>query len=314
MGPFAAGVLHWGEDAAISSPNATMVVSRTLQRYFRQQYDRETIYVPNGAALVSHRLPRQLIEWDLQSENYVLFLGRFSPEKNCDLLIRAFETLRTSMKLVLAGGSSHSDAYVKGLRRHESDSVRFLPWVSGTHLEELLSNAALLSCRQTWKVCPSLFSMPWRLVSVCWPATFPKITKWSRAPASPSATAIRKTWRSCSTCSFKILYSAARPRVENASASRANIFGLKWRALLKKPITTYWAGARASTPNQLKRRIEKMTRFLISLAVLTQALPAFAQLSDSQIRRAIENGNKAGRHPNGLTLNDVQTSVGSGSV
>jgi glycosyltransferase involved in cell wall biosynthesis len=29
------------------------------------------------------------------------------------------------------------------LRRHESDQIRFLPWVSGSDLEELLSNAAL---------------------------------------------------------------------------------------------------------------------------------------------------------------------------
>jgi glycosyltransferase involved in cell wall biosynthesis len=29
------------------------------------------------------------------------------------------------------------------LRRHESDRIRFLPWVSGTDLEELLSHAAL---------------------------------------------------------------------------------------------------------------------------------------------------------------------------
>jgi len=88
-------------------------------------------------------MPHQLIEWDLQPDNYILFLGRFSPEKNCLLLIEAFETLHTSMKLVLAGGSSHSDAYVKSLRDHESDRVRFLPWVSGSDLEELLSNAAL---------------------------------------------------------------------------------------------------------------------------------------------------------------------------
>ena len=47
------------------------------------------------------------------------------------------------MKLVLAGGSSHSDAYVKSLRRHESDQIRFLPWVSGNDLDELLSNTAV---------------------------------------------------------------------------------------------------------------------------------------------------------------------------
>jgi len=120
-----------------------MVVSRTLQQHYRQQYKRDTIYVPNGATLAPRRLPRRLIEWDLLADNYVLFLGRFSPEKNCHLLIDAFENLHTGMNLVLAGGSSHSDAYVKSLRRHESDRIRFLPWVSGSDLEELLANAAL---------------------------------------------------------------------------------------------------------------------------------------------------------------------------
>jgi len=146
-GRIAARVLRWGEAAAVSAPDATMVVSRTLQQHYRQQYKRDTIYVPNGATVAPRRLPRKLIEWDLLADNYVLFLGRFSPEKNCHLLIDAFENLNTGMKLVLAGGSSggssHSDAYAESLRRHESDQIRFLPWVSGSDLEELLSNAAL---------------------------------------------------------------------------------------------------------------------------------------------------------------------------
>ncbi|MGA2965646.1 MAG: glycosyltransferase family 4 protein [Terriglobales bacterium] len=146
-GWLASRVLRWGEAAAVRLPNATMVVSRALQQHYRQQHRRETIYVPNGATPTPRRYPRQLVEWNLRPDNYVLFLGRFSPEKNCHLLIDAFESLHTSMKLVLAGGSSggssHSDSYAQGLRRHESEQVRFLSWVSGTELDELLSNAAL---------------------------------------------------------------------------------------------------------------------------------------------------------------------------
>ena len=44
---------------------------------------------------------------------------------------------------MLAGGSSHSDAYVKVLRQHQSDRVRVLDWVSGDALDELLTNAML---------------------------------------------------------------------------------------------------------------------------------------------------------------------------
>jgi glycosyltransferase involved in cell wall biosynthesis len=142
-GSLAARVLRWGETASAKLPNATMVVSQTLQRHYRDQHGRETIHVPNGASVAQRRFPQKLAEWDLLPDNYVLFLGRFSPEKNCHLLIEAFEKVRTDMKLVLAGGSSHSDSYVDNLKRHESDRIRLLPWVSGGDLEELLSNAAL---------------------------------------------------------------------------------------------------------------------------------------------------------------------------
>ncbi len=142
-GAIAARFLRWGEAAAVTLPNATMVVSQTLRQYYRDQHGRETIYIPNGATIAPRRFPRQLIEWNLLPDNYVLFLGRFSPEKNCHILIDAFEKVHTDMKLVLAGGSSHSNYYVESLRRHESERIRFLPWASGSNLEELLSNAAL---------------------------------------------------------------------------------------------------------------------------------------------------------------------------
>jgi len=139
----ASHILRLGEIAAVTLPNATMVVSHTLQQYYWQRYQRQTTYIPNGAAQVRRCTPRQLTKWGLEPDHYILFLGRFSPEKNCHLLIDAFEHIRTDMKLVLAGGSSHSDAYVKSLRRRQSEQIRFLPWTSGADLEELLSNAAL---------------------------------------------------------------------------------------------------------------------------------------------------------------------------
>ena len=142
-GRIAAAVLRCGERAAVSFPNATMVVSKTLQNYYREHHQRETIYVPNGANRIQRPALEYLREQGLLSDNYVLFLGRLSPEKNCHLLIEAFEKVRTDMKLVLAGGSSHTDGYVTNLRAHASERIRFLPWVSGSNLEQLLASAAL---------------------------------------------------------------------------------------------------------------------------------------------------------------------------
>ena len=142
-GRIASAILRLGEQASIKLPDTTMVVSRTLQDYYRTHYRAEPAYVPNGTTLRKRRAARRLSDWSLEPGGYILFLGRFSPEKNCDLLLQAYEQMDTPVKLVLAGGSSYSDAYVRQLRAHQSDRVRILDWVSGDDLDELLTNAML---------------------------------------------------------------------------------------------------------------------------------------------------------------------------
>ena len=73
--------------------------------------------------------------------NYILFLGRLVPEKGCHYLLKAFETINTPMKLVIAGDSSHSDAYVARLKQIADSEVIFTGFARGDLLEELFSNA-----------------------------------------------------------------------------------------------------------------------------------------------------------------------------
>jgi glycosyltransferase involved in cell wall biosynthesis len=82
-------------------------------------------------------------KWGIEPGNYALFLGRFSPEKNCHLLIEAFERLDSAAQLVMAGGSLPSDPYAKQLYRHCNDRIRLMNYVSGEAFEEMLTNAML---------------------------------------------------------------------------------------------------------------------------------------------------------------------------
>ena len=84
-GRLASAVLRLGEQASVRLPNGTMVVSQTLQQRYRESHGMEAFYVPNGGVLRERREPRTILEWGLEPGKYVLFLGRFSPEKGCHL-------------------------------------------------------------------------------------------------------------------------------------------------------------------------------------------------------------------------------------
>jgi glycosyltransferase involved in cell wall biosynthesis len=127
-------------------PDATIVVSRDLADHYRRRYGRATWHVPNGVADPTRRVPDAIRRrFGLLGGDYVLFVGRLVPEKAPDLLLRAFSDLDGDTRLVLAGGSSFTDDFVRDLRsRAASDPRVILPgYVYGELLEELYSNASV---------------------------------------------------------------------------------------------------------------------------------------------------------------------------
>jgi glycosyltransferase involved in cell wall biosynthesis len=142
-GWFAKRILKLAEWASAKLPDKTIVVSRVLQSYYGSRYSRQPIYIPNGTQPRERQNRGHLAMLGLAPSSYVLFLGGFSPEKNCHLLIEAFERTSTALKLVFAGGSSYTDDYVASLRRHESGRIMFLNWLSGDILADVITNAGL---------------------------------------------------------------------------------------------------------------------------------------------------------------------------
>ena len=138
--------LHLAGWMSARVPDATIVVSKDLARYYAKRYARIVTYIPNGAT-TEPGLPAQEIRnaWGLGGQPYVLYLGRFVPEKCPDLLLRAFRQVETDHRLVLAGGSSFTDSYVEDLRAlARQDPRALLPgYVYGRRKQELSSNASL---------------------------------------------------------------------------------------------------------------------------------------------------------------------------
>lgn len=109
-------------------------------------YGRETHFIPNGISRPVRREVNVIREkYGLDKDGYILFLARLVPEKGLHYLIEAFEAIQTDKRLVIAGGSSHSIAYMKQMQEMAAKDERIImtDFVQGRVLEELYSNAYL---------------------------------------------------------------------------------------------------------------------------------------------------------------------------
>lgn len=143
-GAVASWILKRCELSAVHFPNRTVVVSQTLQRYFRETHGRLTAYVPNGTNLPENGPPRDVSRFGLEPGRYILFVGRLVPEKGVHFLLEAYAQLETDLPLVIAGGYAFAPEYQAQLEASASERVRFLGYVFGDGLDDLWANAHLV--------------------------------------------------------------------------------------------------------------------------------------------------------------------------
>ena len=141
-GGFATKYIKWGERQAVKHADEIIVLSKGVQTYFKNTYNRETIFIPNGVNKAEICEADEIAKkWGLQKDSYVLFLGRIVPEKGIKYLIEAWKKVNTKKKLVIAGGSSDTDDFLSEIKNLASENVIFTGFQQGRILEELYSNA-----------------------------------------------------------------------------------------------------------------------------------------------------------------------------
>ena len=95
-----------------------IVLSESVQKYFKDTYGRQTAFIPNGVNRPAVRTPRLIKEkFGLNKDEYILFLGRLVPEKGISYLIDAFKQIKTDKRLVIAGGSSDTNDFLHEMKR-----------------------------------------------------------------------------------------------------------------------------------------------------------------------------------------------------
>ena len=141
---FGSKFIKQGEKNAVKYADEIIVLSKGVHDYFRNQYGRETRFIPNGVNRPEIRKAELITDkFGLTKDSYILFLGRLVPEKGIRYLVEAFKNVKTEKKLVIAGGSSDTDSFMKEIKELAKDDKRiiFTGFVQGQMLEELYSNA-----------------------------------------------------------------------------------------------------------------------------------------------------------------------------
>ena len=143
-GRFASAYLKFGEKIAAKYADEVIVLSKNVKQYFLDVYNRETKFIPNGIQKSVNIEPTIINEkWNIDKDEYVLFLGRIVPEKGLEYLVDAFKKVDTAKKIVIAGGASDTNEFMNSIKEKAKNDDRFIftGFVQGKVLEELYSNA-----------------------------------------------------------------------------------------------------------------------------------------------------------------------------
>ena len=148
--------LRLGEYAACAFPNQTITISQSLQEYCRNEFYKETAYIPNGVTINPQPTdPKLLAPFNLEPKKYITMISRLVPHKGTHILIDAFLELKKSgganekikdLKLAIVGGSARTDKYVAELTAQAKNhpDIIFTDTQSGPTLASLYGQALAL--------------------------------------------------------------------------------------------------------------------------------------------------------------------------
>jgi len=137
-------IIKLGEKASATFPHVRIGVSQSLIDYYRDKYNVPVQKVYNGINIQSKLSLNKLKgKFNLEENEYFLFVGRLVPEKAPDILIKAFKNLQTAKKLVIVGDSAGTNDYVAYLKDLAKDDKRiiFTSYLYGEDLIEIFSNS-----------------------------------------------------------------------------------------------------------------------------------------------------------------------------
>lgn len=137
-------LLH-SEKVALRNSDKIIFVNRFQMEKYPNETQMKSVYIPNGIGEPVFSTSTDYLESiGVKPGKYVLSVGRITPEKGFDTLIKGFRCSKhDGYKLVIAGGVEFESGYMDELKNLAGEDVVFTGYVYGDKLNQLYTNAAL---------------------------------------------------------------------------------------------------------------------------------------------------------------------------
>jgi glycosyltransferase involved in cell wall biosynthesis len=123
-------------------PGGVITDAQAMRSVYLDEFATPSVSIAYGANIEKSANAAVLKQYGLEASGYYLVASRLVPENNAELIIRAFEKVKTSRLLAIAGNANYRSAFVDRLKQTKDSRVRFLGHVGNAdHVKELHCNA-----------------------------------------------------------------------------------------------------------------------------------------------------------------------------
>jgi glycosyltransferase involved in cell wall biosynthesis len=132
---------HLCEYLSTCFPNTIVTDAQVIEQYYRDQYGAASVFIPYGTTTRKPQGREVLEKLSLAPEEYFLYVSRLEPENNAHLVVKAFENVRTSKKLVIVGDAPYAAEYKKKVHATTDSRIFFPGAIYGESYWQLQANA-----------------------------------------------------------------------------------------------------------------------------------------------------------------------------
>jgi len=132
-----------GERCSVLFASEVIADAKVIAEYYRERYKAQPTVITYGATAVQRPPGSVLEKFNLEPGKYLLYVSRLEPENNALGVIKAYNSLKTDMPLVIVGDAPYAREYAATLRKEASDGVVFTGFQFGEAYQEFQSNCYL---------------------------------------------------------------------------------------------------------------------------------------------------------------------------